>query len=91
MTALSLRFSQALARGRRSPKIPDSRATLLVSLLRKRATAHSIGADDLEALLRDQIKWSLPMERRLVDPIAPTEEAPQPALGLDPSKDGSTE
>ena len=61
MTALSVKFSQALARGRRGPRVPDSRASLLAALLRKRATAHRVGADDLEALLRDQIRWALPM------------------------------
>jgi len=63
MTALSVKFSQALARGRRAPRAPDSRESLLLALLRKRATAHSVGADALEALLRDQIRWALPIER----------------------------
>lgn len=63
MTALSVRFSQALARGRKATPLPDSRATLLATLLRKRATAHMVGAEELEALLRDQIRWSLPIER----------------------------
>ena len=62
MTALSLKFSQALARGRREPRPGDSRASLLHALLRKRATAHAMGADELEALLRDQIRWALPMQ-----------------------------
>ena len=31
-------------------------------LLRKRAAAHNVGAEELEALLRDQILWSLPMQ-----------------------------
>ncbi len=62
MTALSVKFSQALTRGRRAPRVPDSRAALLAALLRKRATAHRIGAYDLEALLRDQIRWALPMD-----------------------------
>ena len=43
------------------PAPPQSRAGLLAILLRKRATAHNVGADDLEALLRDQIRWALPM------------------------------
>jgi len=34
---------------------------LLVSLLRKRAAAHNAGAGELEALLRNQIRWALPM------------------------------
>lgn len=63
MTALSVKFSQALARGRRGPRVADSRESLLAALLRKRATAHRIGADDLEALLRDQIRWALPIKQ----------------------------
>jgi hypothetical protein len=60
---LSLRLSRALAQGRAIRPEPTSRAALLASLLRKRAAAHNVGADDLEALLRDQIRWALPMER----------------------------
>lgn len=61
MTALSVRLSRAVAGGRRFVALPPSRATLLASLLRKRATAHNVGAGDLEALLRDQIRWALPI------------------------------
>jgi hypothetical protein len=60
MSLLSLKFTQALAQGRRSVPLPDTRERLLVSLLKKRATAHAIGADELEAILRDQIKWAMP-------------------------------
>ncbi|MEO5865601.1 MAG: hypothetical protein ABIS14_02450 [Sphingomonas sp.] len=63
MTALSLKLSRALARGRAAPSPPRSRADLLLTLLRKRATAHNVGDDELEALLRDQIRWALPIER----------------------------
>ena len=63
MTMLSHRFSRALSQGRAAPAPPPSRASLLAILLRKRATAHNVGADDLEALLRDQIRWALPIER----------------------------
>lgn len=59
---LSARLSRALAHGRR-PRAPDSRAELLATLLRKRAAAYQTGAGELEALLRDQIRWALPMER----------------------------
>lgn len=62
MTALSVKFARALARGRNG-QAPDSRASLLAALLRKRATAHAVGADELEALLRDQIRWALPIHR----------------------------
>jgi len=60
MTMLSLQLSRALAKGRAAAG-PQSRADLLASLLRKRAAAHNAGAGDLEALLRDQIRWALPM------------------------------
>lgn len=60
MSLLSLKFSQALAKGRRSAPPPDTRERLLVSLLKKRATAQAVGAEDLEAMLRDQIRWSMP-------------------------------
>jgi hypothetical protein len=62
MTALSVKLSRALSRGRNMPPPPQSRAGLLAILLRKRATAHNVGASDLEALLRDQILWALPMQ-----------------------------
>jgi len=60
---LSHRLSRALAKGRATPLLPQSRASLLATLLRKRATAHNAGAQELEALLRDQIRWALPIER----------------------------
>lgn len=61
MTMLSARLSQALAKGRRNAA-PATRPALLVALLRKRAAAHVRGDDELEALLRDQIRWALPMQ-----------------------------
>lgn len=63
MTMLSLKLSRAVAQGRALPDRPESRAALLVTLLRKRAAAYNAGAHDLEALLRDQIRWALPIER----------------------------
>jgi len=62
MTKLSLSFTRALEKGRIS-RAPATRADLLATLLRKRATAHGQGAEELEAMLRDQIRWSLPIER----------------------------
>ena len=67
MTMLSLKLSRAVSAGRADPLPLSNRAQLLVILLRKRAAAHNVGADDLEAMLRDQIRWALPM--------APPEEA----------------
>lgn len=60
VTVLTYRLSQALAKGRMA-RPPSSRPELLVALLRKRAAAQNAGAADLEAMLRDQIRWALPM------------------------------
>lgn len=61
MTMLSLKLSRALTNGRAASAPPQDRASLLLTLLRKRAAAHNTGADELEAMLRDQIRWALPM------------------------------
>ncbi len=63
MTMLSLKLSRAVSSGRAEPPPPPDRASLLVMLLRKRAVAHNIGDEELEAMLRDQIRWALPIER----------------------------
>jgi hypothetical protein len=63
MTMLSLQLTRAMQCGRRLPAPEASRASLLWMLLRKRATAYNVGADDLEGMLRDQIRWALPMMR----------------------------
>jgi len=68
MTALSVKLSRAVSRGRQMPTPPQSRAGLLAILLRKRATAHNVGASDLEALLRDQIRWALPIQTEVEQP-----------------------
>jgi hypothetical protein len=74
MTSLSMRFSRAVANGRSAP-VAATRENLLVTLLRKRATAQCVGATDLEALLRSQILWSLPVfDRITLDSAAPTTE-----------------
>ena len=62
VTMLSARLSQAIAKGRHAPP-PATRPDLLVALLRKRAAAHVRGDVELEALLRAQIRWALPMQR----------------------------
>lgn len=66
MTMLSVQFSRALSRGRVQQE-PATRANLLAALLRKRAAAHNAGAPELEALLRDQIRWALPIQREPAD------------------------
>ena len=50
-------LSQAMARG-----APHSRAAVLNRLLRRRAHAQQIGDVETEARLREQIRWSLPMQ-----------------------------
>ena len=62
MSLLAIRFSDALARGRRATMPIATRETLLYSLLKKRAAAANAGADELEAMLRTQIRWSLPTQ-----------------------------
>lgn len=62
MTRSSLILSRAAERGR-ADREPASRVGILAALLRKRATASNHGADEMEAMLREQIRWSLPIER----------------------------
>lgn len=66
MSRISMILSRAIDRGR-SKRPVATRAGVLEALLRKRAAAQVHGAHDLENLLREQIRWSLPM-RRLDDP-----------------------
>lgn len=61
--SLSSRLSQALASGRRIRWRPESREQILARLLVKRAEAEQAGLHDLEAALRKQIAWSLPVRR----------------------------
>lgn len=68
MTVLSVKLSQAVSRGRRGERTPETRELLLAALLRKRATAHVVGAEELEALLRDQIRWALPIRKHGLEP-----------------------
>lgn len=75
MKRLSFRLSQALAGGRAAKAAPESRKVVLERLLRKRAAAFQAGLEDQEQMLREQILWSLPIER---DPAIPDEQDPQP-------------
>ena len=72
MKRLSFRLSQAVAGGRAAKAAPESREVVLERLLRKRAAAYRAGLDDQEQMLRDQILWSLPIDR---DPESDAEEA----------------
>ena len=67
MKRLSFRLSQAVAGGRSARAAPESREVVLERLLRKRAAAFQAGLEDQEQMLRDQIRWSLPIERDLED------------------------
>jgi hypothetical protein len=60
-TSLSYALAKAITVGRRPEERLTSREEVLVNLLRKRALAHAIGATAHEAMLRDQIRWALPM------------------------------
>jgi len=72
---LSFRLSQAVSSGRASKAAPESREVVLERLLRKRAAAFRAGLDDQEQMLRDQIRWSLPIDR---DPEAESEAEVDP-------------
>jgi hypothetical protein len=63
---MSKRFSDLshlVSAGRAEKGVPPSRQAILAALLRKRATASQVGLESLEAMLRSQILWSLPIER----------------------------
>ena len=55
-------LSGLISEGRAGKGVPASRSDVLAALLRKRAAAWQGGLDDLEAKLRNQILWSLPVE-----------------------------
>jgi hypothetical protein len=63
MSRLSYRLAKAVSDGRAERGRPNSREEVLCRLLVKRATAHQAGLVDLEAALRDQIAWSLPVRK----------------------------
>jgi hypothetical protein len=61
MTDLSFMLSRAVARGRADRGVPKSRQTILLGLLNKRAEAHRQGLHGQERMLREQIRWALPV------------------------------
>jgi hypothetical protein len=63
MSNLSFRLHKAVSSGRKLLRRPGSREEVLARLLVKRADAQRAGLDELEATLRQQIRWSLPMRR----------------------------
>lgn len=56
-------LASLISSGRAGRGVPRSRAEILAALLRKRAAAWQNGMSDLEASLRNQIGWSLPIEK----------------------------
>ncbi len=61
MTDLSFQLSRALNKGRANRGVPKSRQKILLGLLNKRAEAHRQGLHDQEKMLREQIRWALPV------------------------------
>ena len=67
MTDLSFLLSRAVSKGRADRGIPKSRQNILLGLLNKRAEAHRQGLHDQERMLREQIRWALPMNEPEAD------------------------
>jgi hypothetical protein len=61
MTNHSFMLTRAVNRGRADRGIPKSRQQILLGLLNKRAEAHRRGLGAQERMLRDQIRWALPV------------------------------
>ena len=74
-------LSSLIASGRAEKGVPRSRGEVLEALLRKRAAAWRSGFGDLEAKLRNQILWSLPVEK-------PSDTADRAAAGPANDDDG---
>ena len=63
MTKPSFRRTRALVDGWLRAVDPNSREAILATLLRKRAEARQAGMEEQEAMLRNQIRWSLPVRK----------------------------
>ena len=63
MSNLSFRLHKAVSAGRRLQWRPENREQILARLLVKRADAQQAGLEELEATLRQQIRWALPVRR----------------------------
>ena len=61
MSWLSYKLSAALSKGREAR--PLTRERILADLLNKRAAARQAGLADLETVLREQIRWALPLRK----------------------------
>jgi hypothetical protein len=77
MTRMSYRLAKAVSDGRAERGRPSSREEVLSRLLMKRAMAHRSGLSELEAALRGQIAWALPVRKGDAD--ARQDEAPADA------------
>jgi hypothetical protein len=75
MSRLSYRLSKAVADGRTARGRPSSREEVLSRLLMKRAMAHRAGLHQLEAALRGQITWALPVRNGEDEVAAPGGDA----------------
>jgi hypothetical protein len=73
MSRLSYRLAKAVSDGREARGRPTSREEVLARLLMKRATAHQAGLHQLEAALRGQIAWALPVRNGEQDAAAEPE------------------
>ena len=71
-------LSGLVSSGRAEKGVPKSRAEILAALLRKRAAAWQNGMSDLESTLRNQISWSLPIEKP-AEPEAANDTDPKEA------------
>lgn len=70
---LAARLSKALNDSRSLRWRPENREQVLARLLVKRAEAQEAGLDKLEADLRQQIRWALPM-RWVHDPATDADD-----------------
>ncbi len=72
---LAARLAKALTESRSLRWRPENREEVLARLLVKRAEAKAAGLDGLEANLRQQIRWALPMHNPS-DAATPAEHGP---------------
>jgi hypothetical protein len=79
MGSLSFRLSKALETGRAERRL--TRERILLDLLNKRAAARQAGLAELEAQLREQIRWALPVHG---EGAKQAEDGPEGAAGQVP-------
>jgi hypothetical protein len=74
MGSISFRLSKALQAGRAERQL--TRERILLDLLNKRAAARQAGLSELEAQLREQIRWALPVRSEDEDEAAAGQTPP---------------